>query len=109
MKMAVASLAVDVAVGDFAALHFQSVQGDDLLDQHIARARAPVRILMRDLAAMRRELEDPERINARHGARKELGGLDDFTGDDPLRLVRLGLGWRLVAFAAGFFRGSPRA
>ena len=84
MKMRGGVLGVDVAVGDLAALHFQAVQGDDLLDQHIARARAPVRILVRDLAAMRRELEDPLRINARHGAGEELGGLDDFTGDNPL-------------------------
>src|ERR1017187_7394245 len=57
-----------------------------------------MRILVRDLAAMRRELVDPKRINPRHGARKELGSLDDFTRDDPLRLVRLGFRWRLAAF-----------
>ena len=81
------------------------MQGNDLFHQHIAGARAPMRILVGELAAVWRELEDPFRLNPCEGARKELGSFDDFTGDNPRRLVGFGF-WRwLAAFEVCFLLG----
>ena len=55
-------------------------------------------MLVRDFAAVRRELENPLRIDSRNGSRKELGRLNDFPGDNPLRLMRFQFLRRLVAF-----------
>jgi len=48
------------------------------------------------LAAVRRELEDPFRLNPGESPREELGSFDDFTGDNPCRLVGFGF-WRWLA------------
>ena len=47
---------------------------------------------------MRRELDDPQRINSRHRPRKKLRGLDDFAGHEPRRLLRGNYFWRCFAF-----------
>jgi hypothetical protein len=65
-------------------------------------------ILMRDFAAMRRELKNPLRINASQRAREELRRFHDFSGDDPLGLIRLRLGRRLRASRQFLRRFSTR-
>src|SRR5439155_16795321 len=60
-------------------------------------------ILMSEFAAVRGKLEDPLWIDTCYSAREESGSFDDFTGDDPLRLVRSGFRRQLVAFSGLFF------
>ena len=61
-------------------------------------------MVMRHTAEMRSQLHDPERVDGRHRAREELGGLDDFTGHNPLGLVGLlGLGRLASISLAGLF------
>ena len=56
-------------------------------------------------AEMRRELNNPQRINASIRARKQLRGFHDFAGNNPRRLLRgRKFRWRLVCIARGGFR-----
>src|SRR5207248_2333934 len=60
----------------------------DLLEgESLAALLAVVRVEVRLLDQVRRQRLDPLRLDAGHGSRVELGGLDQFAGDNPARAL----------------------
>ena len=95
-------LRIHVPIRHASLAHLEAVQGRALGGHDSPGSSVPVWVFISHLAQVGRELDDPKRVDARHGARKHLRGLHYLARDNPLGLLtQFGFG-RLVRRTRGF-------
>ena len=79
---------VDFPVADRLALQLQAVEARTLLRHHAAFVHVPKRFAVAHPHEVRAEIQRPDRIEPRAGARKQPRGLHDLRRNDPARRLR---------------------
>ena len=83
---------IDATVIDLSAANLQSMHEHAFGDEDAPAFFLPAGVAKPVFTQLRGDAFDPSRINAGHGAGKQLRGLDDFTGHDPRGLRGFGRG-----------------